>query len=375
MSVQVRKEEGALTGIVLDQVGLVTTGAPTGQSSRLGAYLLLVANVVRLWNSNAEALDRARQALQERAGPALSDARILRGPANFGEVLAEALNFPVAVSDHAEAEKLAREGVQKYFEETWVHKPLRSLRGVPPIDAAGHTELGKKLRGVVQFLEECSPGLYEFDRLRRKLGLLPGATPALAGEGAARGVDPSAMNAPELAALQPEALTDEQVEQAYQAAQKLDAHELAGRFARTLVGRPPRVDKPDRFPLYSYLTQRALLEGNTEAALDYVNEGEKADCEHNEGRRRNDFELRRGQVLSKRGDTESAREVFERLIERAPAELRYRGTAAESMLTMKQGAVALRFAEAGLAKAREKNDRDSEQYFLELVAAARKQAS
>ena len=38
----------------------------------------------------------------------------------------------------------------------------------------------------------------------------------------------------------------------------------------------------------------------------------------------------------------------------------------------KQGAKALHFAEAGLAKAREKNDRDSEQYFLELVQAAKK---
>jgi hypothetical protein len=33
----------------------------------------------------------------------------------------------------------------------------------------------------------------------------------------------------------------------------------------------------------------------------------------------------------------------------------------------------LRFAEQGLAKAREKNDRDSERYFMELVAASRKQ--
>ena len=103
-------------------------------------------------------------------------------------------------------------------------------------------------------------------------------------------------------------------------------------------------------------------------------EGEKADCEHNDGRHRNDYELRRGQVLTKQGEVESAREVFERLIERVPSELRYRGTAAEAMLSAKQGSTALRFAEQGLAKAREKNDRDSEQYFMELAAAARKAA-
>jgi hypothetical protein len=42
------------------------------------------------------------------------------------------------------------------------------------------------------------------------------------------------------------------------------------------------------------------------------------------------------------------------------------------MLAAKQGPTALRFAEQGLAKAREKNDRDSEHFFLELVAAAKR---
>jgi hypothetical protein len=56
-----------------------------------------------------------------------------------------------------------------------------------------------------------------------------------------------------------------------------------------------------------------------------------------------------------------------------PAELRFCGSATEAMLGAKQGKTALQFAERGLAKAREKNDRDSEQYFMELAAAARKQ--
>ena len=43
------------------------------------------------------------------------------------------------------------------------------------------------------------------------------------------------------------------------------------------------------------------------------------------------------------------------------------------MLSLRQGARALRFAEEGLAMARQQNDRDSEQYFLELVGAAKRQ--
>src|SRR3989442_439959 len=59
--------------------------------------------------------------------------------------------------------------------------------------------------------------------------------------------DVSTMGAAELAALQAEALTDDQLEQAFQAAHKIDAEELAAAFARALTARPPRPDRPDRF--------------------------------------------------------------------------------------------------------------------------------
>jgi tetratricopeptide (TPR) repeat protein len=372
--VQVRQEENALSGLILDRSGLVTAGAAPSRYSKLGAYLLVVADILRLWHTDRDALERVRQELQERAGPSLSEARLIRGPATFGNVYADAVVFPTGVTSEAEAEQQLREHVQRYFEETWIHRPLHSLGNVPPIDAAGHPILRKKLLGVVQFLQECSPNdsaAYDFDRLRRKLGVLAPASPVAP---TAAPLDIEAMSAAELASLEPETLTDAQVEQAYRVAQKLDARELAGRFARAMVSRPPGPDRPDRFPWYAHLVQMALAEGDTQTALQYVDEGEKADCEQNAGRRRNDYELRRAQVLAKSGDGASAKDVFERLIARAPNELRYRGSAAESMLTLKQGPAALHFAEQGLAKAREKNDRESEQYFLELVGAAKKQA-
>src|SRR5207244_9147344 len=146
----------------------------------------------------------------------------------------------------------------------------------------------------------------------------------------------------------------------------------AGRFAQALVSRPVSEPGTDRFPFYSYLIQRALQQGESDEAMNYVNEGERVDCERNEGRRRDDYELRRGQVHVKRGEPDQAEEVFQRLIERSPAKLRYRGSAAEAMLSLRQPQRALPFAEQGLAKAREQNDRDSEQYFLELVSAAKR---
>ena len=371
-----QRQEGLIDGIVLDRTGLVTAAAVGPQYPKLGAYLLIVGNLLRLWTPNADALERVRREVQERAAPSLSDPHLQRGPASFGDVAAEALVFPVGVTDQAEGERQIRAHVQRYFEEAWIHRPLRSLGNVPPIDAAGHPMLRKKLFGIVQFLQECisgGPQAYDFDRLRRKLGLTAGTAPAPGPQAAPATAEISAMGAAELAALPSEKLSDEQLEDACRVAQKLDAHELAGRFARALVARPACLERPDRFPWYSYLVQAAMAEGNTELALNYVNEGEKADCEQNEGRRRNDYELRRGQVLTKRGESDAARDVFERLIERVPSDLRSRGTAAESMLTLKQGAAALRFAEQGLAGARQQNDRDSEQYFMELVSAARRQ--
>ena len=50
-----------------------------------------------------------------------------------------------------------------------------------------------------------------------------------------------------------------------------------------------------------------------------------------EGQRRNDYELRRAQVHVKRGEAEAAQDVFQRLIDRVPANLDYRGKAAEAM--------------------------------------------
>jgi tetratricopeptide (TPR) repeat protein len=371
---QVFQEEGVLRALLLEKPTALTPELAATQPARMAASLMIIGGILRLWHVNREALDRAVQLVRQRAGPMLSEPHWQRAPAAFGEVLSEAVVFPIGVKDQQEGERRIAEGLARFFEEVWIHRPLRSLNSIPPVDAAGHGTLRKKLLGVVQFLEDIARGNqspYDFDRLRRKLGLLEPA-PAVAAPAAA-GPDIAAMGAPELAGLALEMLSDQQLEQAYQAAQKLDANDLASRFLKALVARPAQPERPDRYPWYKELIQMAQKAGDTDAALDLINEGMKADCEHNEGRRRNDYELRRGQLHAKRGETDAAQDVFDRLIERVPSELRYRGSAAEAMLSAKQGARALRFAEEGLARARQQNQRDSEDYFKELVAAARKQ--
>jgi hypothetical protein len=187
------------------------------------------------------------------------------------------------------------------------------------------------------------------------------------------GPDVGAMSAAELAAVSVDSLSDVQIEEAFQAALKLDARDLAGKFASTIVQRPARGERPDRWVWHNHLIQLAMNQGDLNAALDRVNEGEKDDCEHNEGRRRNDFELRRAQVHAKRSEPDEAQNVFDRLIGRVPGEMKFRTTAAETMLSARDPARARGYAEAGLAEARKQNNRDLEGHFLELLDAVKRQ--
>ncbi len=373
LGVEVDQENGVVTGLMLEKVQALTAEVAAQKSPRLAAGFMLAGNMLRLWNMNRESLDTLFEELRQRLGPALNaETHRARTPISFAEVLSDAVVFPVGLTEEAEAHRRMTEHYNQFMEETWLHRPLKSLNQTPPLDAAGHPLLRKKLRGVIQFLEECAAAAkpaYDFDRLRRKLGLLESQPP----EAGSAPLDIAALGAAELAGLAADSLTDAQAEQAYQTAVRLDARDLAGKFAQVLVRRPARPERPDRFPWFAHLVQQALAQNDAAAALDYLNEGEKDDCAHNEGRRRNDYELRRGQIHAKRGNIDQAQDVFDGLIARMPAELKYRTSAAEAMLSARQGARARRFAEAGLTLARQQNNRDSEDHFKELLAAAQKQ--
>jgi len=382
VALQSDEEHGVLTGILADpQSNLLAPGAAP-KFANFGANFLLAGTMVRLSGTNSDVLQRLRADFEKTVGPALGEPQSTQGIPPFRSLLMEAMPIPIAPGEEKETIAGIREKVQLYFEEKWIHRPMPTLGNIPPIDATGHPVLKKKLMGLLLFLQDCVPPVdpykYDFDRLRQKLNLLPAAFGAGSVstriEPSARSDSPdiSAMSAAELSGLKVGDLSDDKLEAAYQTALKLDAKDLAGHFARALVDRPPQVDRPDRFPWYLHLMQLALAEGETESALSYVNEGEKSDCEHNQGHRRNDYELQRAQIHAKRGEADRAQEIFSGLIARVPSELRFPGNAAEAMLSARQGARALHFAEAGLVKAREQNNRDSEQYFMELVGAAKR---
>jgi hypothetical protein len=383
----VDQERGIISGRLLEAPAL-TVSTPGLRLATLAASLLLVQDALQLRHTNRAALDKVAGELQGLLGGHLGQRHEAVTFAHFGEVIMEALAFPTGPTSAQEFEPKLRDHVARYFEGVWLHRPLKSLGGVPPIDAAGHPPLRKRLLGVIQFLHDClqasAPritegegagtnvlGLYDFDRLRHKLGLgapAPGGPAAAAAE-----PDIDAMSAADLAALPAEQLPDGQLERAFRAALKLDTRDLAGGFARTLVARPASAERPDRYPFFSHLVQLRLDEGDSAGALAVLDQAIAADAAQNEGKRQNDYELRKGQILAKSGQAEAAAAQFEQLAGRGGVEPKYLGSAAEALLGARQGARARKLAEQGLAQARARNSRDLEEYFLELVAAAKKQ--
>ena len=79
--------------------------------------------------------------------------------------------------------------MQRHYEETWIHQPRRSLTGNTPRGRGRPPALRKKLLGVIHFIQDCAGAAwwpdYDFDRLRRKLGLLGSRRRASAGPGGA----------------------------------------------------------------------------------------------------------------------------------------------------------------------------------------------
>ena len=107
----------------------------------LAAYLLIAQGVTRLGGPVRERLERARTEFEQKARAGLADGQERVGRPAFSDVVTEAVVFPMGVTDQAEAERRVEAGAQLFFEGTWLQRPLKTLNGIAPIDAAGHAVL------------------------------------------------------------------------------------------------------------------------------------------------------------------------------------------------------------------------------------------
>lgn len=357
--------------------------------AKVVANINIAGGMIRLWYPVEETLKKIVAEVRERLALAVGDPNFNLGPIQFGDVALEALAYPVRTADINEAEGKLRDYATNYFEGRWLHAPLRSLGGVGPVDAVGSKLLRKRLLGIIKFLEGCLLGsaprkrkgestepiaIYDFNRLRHKLGLEMVAVAAPIPVAVAEPAPPpapakrefSAMSAGELSGLAADSLSVAELEDAMKAAIKLDARELAVAFAKAGAAKPGDDAKPDRYPFFACLMTAALAGGDADSVFRIADEGAKYDSEYNSGKRLNDYGLRKVALLMKRSDFDGAEREFDALLDRSPNDGNLYVKAAEAMLGAKQGARAAKFAERGMSK----GNRDLQAACKELLEAA-----
>ena len=405
LGAQADQEAGMFSALLVEELpALVDTGTTM---AKVIANVAVGGGVIRFWGADADRVGKAAAEVRERVNLAVGEPSAGTGLASFADILQPAMAYPVRTGDISQAEAKLQDYARQYFEDTWAHRPLKSLNGVPPVDAAGSKTLRKKLIGVIKFLADCLGGaaprkqvggepvpieIYDFGRLRHKLGAelqsagdaptihVPADTPAAGDADSAAEATPaapsdySAMSAAELAAVPTDGLTSAEIEAALKAAVRLDARDLAVRFAAAGVEKPADPAKPDRYPLYACLITAAVSEGDIDTALKAAEVGREFDAANNDGRRANEFTSQKAKLYAKKGDADAAAAEFDTLIERNPDEGKFYIAATEAMLGARNSALALRFAERGLEKARSTNNRDLEGACLELSEAAKRHA-
>ncbi len=368
--------------------------------ARVTANLTITGGVVRLWHSDPESVAKVAQELRGRVNLAVGEPATGQGPAQFGDIVQEAVAYPVRTASLEEAEGKLRDRATQYFEGVWANKPLKALAGATPLDAAGSSLLRKRLIGVIKFLADCLAGvaprrqegdgsvaidIYDFDRLRHKLGadkqpagpaphiavpLEPAA--AVTPPEASAPADFAAMSAADLAGVDPTSLTAVAAEDAMRAALKLDARELAVRFAKAGAEQPADPARPDRYPLFACLVAGALGDSDPVAALAHADAGLADDTAHNDGKRAAEFGVQRGKLLAKLGQPDDAAAAFDAVLAAHPDEGKFYVVATESLLSARQGAKAAGFAARGLEAARRTGNRDLEGACKELAEAAKR---
>ncbi len=384
-------EDGAFFSALLVEPlpSLLDTGT---QLAKVVANINISGGVIRVWYPVEETLKKIVAELRERLQLAVGEPTFQLGPIQFGDVALEALAYPTRTADIGEAEAKMRDHATNYFENKWLHAPLRSLGGIGPMDAVGSKLLRKRVLGILKFLEGCMLGsaprkkrgestepiaIYDFNRLRHKLGIemvavaapVPVAAPAPTPAPAAPAKrDFGAMNAAELGSLAIDALGVAELEDAMKAAIKLDARELAVAFAKAGAAKPADAAKPDRYPFFACLMTAALASGDADGVVRVADDGARYDAEQNGGKRQNDYALRKVALYSKRGDFDAVEREFDAMLDRAPNDGNLYVKAAETMLGAKQGARAAKYAERGMAK----GNRDLAAACRELLDAAKR---
>ena len=350
----------------------VLAGSEAPDYHRVIATLEIQGPLCRVHGCDAEAMEGLRGEFVDSLQLKPTDAPLrpmgsFRDPGR--EVMLVALK---GAGEKGEADALARQLTEykKFFEETWINRPAKSLGGKSPAEAAKDAGSRVRLSAKTRFIEDMGESPreigYSFDSLRAKLGLpaLGSVAPAAPPKTEA----PAGWTAESLAATAVESVASGELIAAFAAAQRVGDDALLVRWAEAIA---TRSDAPRHAAAHLHLARHHTGKGDHAAALETLEKGHKHEMGADESRS-GEFLARMAQSLLKLGRTGEAVAKVEAIVELSPPDLKSLASGVEALLGAKQNASAKALAEKGLTAAKQSQNRDAEGHFEELASAAGK---
>jgi len=366
--VEVQQDQQVVTFRRLDRdLPAPSETLPTYELPRIQVRVILLQGEVIVFTHDASHLARARQELEDRWGNTVEFRSEFAKPGSFNHVLDVIMNFrlPEGLAPE-QSTRLTTEMIRSYFEDQWAHQPLKSLQGNTPLDAAGHPVLRRKVLGLIQLLGQILTIRnitlpYTMDDLRRKLGLL-----SAAGTVAAPTTSVGAMSAAELAQLDVEKLSDEELRQAFTAAKRLDANEIASRIAQAIVTRAANAEGQDIFLYDQHIIFQLLGEDRIERAYASTIKALEWDAKLNAGKRSTDYRKLRVKVLLAGKRLPEAKHDLDKLLAEKKDDPDLYVFAVEELLRFGHKDAAAKYATQGKQTAERRGDRDRLGFFVDV---------
>lgn len=320
--------------------------------------------------NDAKALEQARADFEAQYSGLIKFDRTFEQPGTYLHVTQGILDIrlPQGLTPD-QSDRFVEERMRSYFEDRWTQRPLHSLKGNTPIDSVGHPVLRRKVLGCILLLDQLLSGLsaklpYNMERLKHKLGL----DQALASTGEAVAGAPApiaSMNAIELAAVNIEGSSDDDLKLAFTSAKRLDANDLASKFAQALVNRAATTPGTDCFSYDQHLIFQLLGEDRVERAYVTTLKALERDTKQNGGKRSVDYRKLRLKVLLAGKRVQEARVDLDKLLAEKSEDLDLFVFAVEELLRFGHKEVAAKYAGMGKLIAAQKSDRDRFTFFEE----------
>jgi tetratricopeptide (TPR) repeat protein len=286
---------------------------------RVLATVYITPGSLRLSSPRVETLEQVEEKLRRMNGTAARPAERVAAPLPLPFLDAEVwtTRIPEGI-DRALSNQLARETVEAFYENQWIHRPRQGLDGLSPLAASQSARRGDavaraKLEAVVRVREQLggrpsAVALYQgypFDRLRRRLDLDPVDPEA---------VDPRDLSCASLSGLQaldPEELDDTRLAEAFESAAGLRDDPLTTRFAGELSRRNSiELGRLDLISVYAPLIRQEMQRENPDQALQLLDQARTLGTVAN----RRAFDTWRAEILSRTDRPDEAERIYHDLV-------------------------------------------------------------